>query len=71
MDELPYFARLYLISDIKRFAELMEQTRAKEFAFENITSMDLADYKAHLQTVKNRKADTINRAMSLIRMFCQ
>jgi len=49
----------------------MEQTRAKEFAFENITSMDLADYKAHLQTVKNRKADTINRAMSLIRMFCQ
>jgi len=55
--------------DLAIFARWFEQARGEEFNPQNITAMDLRDYRSYLLTVKGDKASTVNRRLVAISRF--
>ncbi len=64
----PYTVRGYA-ADLKKFAEWFELTNGQPMGIENITPIDVRDYKQHLQTVKKYKPATINRRLATVRAY--
>ena len=56
-------------ADLAIFARWFEETRGEEFKPQNITAMDLRDYKSYLLTVKGYKASTVNRRLVAVSRF--
>lgn len=64
----PYTVRGYM-SDLSKFADWFELTNGESMQPENVTPVDVRDYKAHIQTVANLKPATINRRLSTLRAY--
>ena len=64
----PYTIRGY-ISDLKKFAEWFKLSTGEQMGLDNVTPVDVRDYKEHLQTVKKYKPATINRRLASLRAF--
>ena len=64
----PYTIRGY-ISDLKKFAEWFKLSTGEQMGLDNVTPVDVRDYKEHLQTVKKYKPSTINRRLASLRAF--
>ncbi len=63
-----YTVRGYL-ADLRKFAEWFQLTNGEAMGPDNVTPVDVRDYKAHLQTVANYKPATINRRLSTLRAY--
>jgi integrase/recombinase XerC len=59
------------IYDLNTFAHYFTESTGDDFEPQNITPMDIAEYRSYLQNVKGRKPATVNRALSSIRRFCE
>ena len=58
----------YLL-DLGKFAVWFRQSTAEDFRSDNVTPIDIRNYKEYLQTVKGRKPATINRHLAALRTF--
>lgn len=63
-----YTIRGYL-ADTRKFVEWYETTHGVEMEPAKVTSADVSDYKAHLQTAANFKPATINRRLASLRAY--
>lgn len=63
-----YTVRGYL-ADLRKFAKWFELTNGEPMGPDNVTPVDVRDYKGHLQTVANYKPATINRHLSTLRAY--
>lgn len=59
------------IYDLNIFADYFMESTDDDFEPQNITPMDIAEYRSYLQNIKKRRPATINRALSSIRRFCE
>ena len=55
--------------DMTAFVAWFEQTTGKPFDPLAVTPPDIRDYRSHLQTVRNLKPNTVNRALSSLSVF--
>src|SRR3712207_3587781 len=58
-------------SDLNGFARWFTQTRGEPFTAQNLTRIDVRDYKQRLQTVEGKAPATINRRLAALRAFGQ
>ncbi|MBT7191069.1 MAG: tyrosine-type recombinase/integrase [Anaerolineae bacterium] len=57
-------------SDVDRFAHWFKQSTALELSAETLTSDDIQDFISQLQTVQERKPNTVLRYFAAIRAYC-
>ncbi len=68
LDRSPITVSGYL-RDLDLFSTWFEQTNGTAFAAENITSLDIRDYRQYLQTIRGMRAVSVNRKLSAISAF--
>ncbi|MCR4407619.1 MAG: phage integrase N-terminal SAM-like domain-containing protein [Anaerolineae bacterium] len=68
MPELTKTVELRL-HDLEDFIAWFEETTGKPFAPVAVTPPDVRDYRAYLQTVRQLKPNTVNRALSSLSTF--
>lgn len=56
-------------TDLRLFAEWFTQTRGEEFTVSAITPTDVRDYRAYLLHTKRQAPATINRRLTVLRVF--
>jgi len=64
----PYTVRGY-VRDLEKVASWFEKTNGGAMRLRDVTSVDVQDYKAHLQTVKRYMPSTINRRLAALRAY--
>ncbi len=64
-DRSEHTIRSYL-SDLRQFAVWFEQSNGQALSAQAVTSLDVRDYRQHLQAVKRLKAATVNRKLASI-----
>jgi len=57
------------LSDLEDFVAWFEETTGKSFEPVAVTPLDVRDYRAYLQTVRQLKPNTVNRALSSLSTF--
>jgi len=57
-------------SDVDRFARWFKQSTGLELSAESLTSDDIQDFISQLQTVQERKPNTVLRYFAAIRAYC-
>ncbi|MBT7602852.1 MAG: site-specific integrase [Anaerolineae bacterium] len=58
------------VSDVDRFAGWFKQTTGAMLSAETLTPDDIQDFISQLQTIQNRKPNTVLRYFSGIRAYC-
>jgi integrase/recombinase XerC len=56
-------------ADLRAFARWFADSPGEPFAAKAVTPTDLREYKAHLRTVEQRQAATVNRHLAALRRF--
>jgi site-specific recombinase XerD len=67
-DAAPATVRSYA-SDLRAFVRWFPTAVGEPFAARAVTPTDIRDYKAHLRTVEQKQAATINRRLAALRRF--
>lgn len=57
------------VTDMELFAHWFAQSNGEELTLQNLTSIDIREYRQYLLSVKKAKPATINRHLSAIRAF--
>jgi integrase/recombinase XerD len=58
------------VGDVDRFARWFKQSRNLELSAESLTTDDIQDFISQLQTVQERKPNTVLRYFAAIRAYC-
>src|SRR5215217_5143486 len=66
-DAAPATVRTY--ADLRAFARWFPNSTGEPFAARAVTPTDLREYKAHLRTVEQKQAATVNRRLAALRTF--
>jgi site-specific recombinase XerD len=69
-DLSPVTVRGYL-SDLEMFMAWLKQSRGAKLRLNQITTIDLINYRQHLIAVKGLRPATVNRRLEALRRFCK